>query len=121
MTKPSVLLWGYTEAQRNIWRFLLRQLPGIRLLPVGQGQLDLTIGQLLEQPEENLPAAPGQQRVAVFAGMEGPLLGRMIEISGQVPTDYRAAVTETNRNWTLPQLLEELKKEDALLRYGKKW
>ena len=60
------------------------------------------------------PAAP-QPSVLVFAYFTDALLDKALAAlrTAQLAFDYKAALTPTNRTWTLQMLLEELKRERA--------
>ncbi len=110
----SILLCNYTESEQNCWRFLLRNLPGISLNVVEKHQLGSRIQNILDG-NADLSGETFSDHLAVFCGASGPLLSHLIDLSGQVyrQKGYRATLTDTNANWTLPQLLKELKTEEA--------
>lgn len=113
----TILLFNYPEPEQKAWKFLLRKLPGVRLVPVERGRYGLTIGELLEgKPVSGLRyGADFSDRMAVFAGAEGALLSLLIDVSHQVTREktYRAMLTDNNRSWTPPELMKELREEEA--------
>lgn len=120
----TILLFNFPETEQKSWRFLLRKMPGIRLLPVEREQFGLTIGQLLEG--ETAPGNPEgaafSERMVVFAGIPGTLLSLLIDISHQVTAEktYRAVLTDNNRNWNASELMFHLQAEEAQLRMRRK-
>ena len=113
----TILLFNYPEPEQKAWKFLLRKLPGVKLLPVERGRYGLTIGELLEEkPASALRyGADFPHRMVVFAEAGGALLSLLIDLSHQVTREktYRAMLTENNRSWTPPELLAELQEEEA--------
>ncbi|MEE0095653.1 MAG: DUF3783 domain-containing protein [Oscillospiraceae bacterium] len=124
MTPPSILLCNYTEAEVKAWRFLLRQLPLLRILAVKPSQFGCTLSELLEAPDRTLNGTVSgfSGRMAVFCGAKGELLSSLIDVSRQVTREqaHRATLTETNQQWTLNQLYGELEKEAQQLMGRKK-
>ena len=50
----------------------------------------------------------------VFAGLTEDHLNQMLFLmrkSGIAPVNYKAILTDTNKNWTVPELYEELQRE----------
>ena len=66
-------------------------------------------------PAGEAEAAAPQQGVLVFAYFTDALLDKALAAlrTAQLAFDYKAALTPTNRTWTLQMLLEELKRERA--------
>ena len=66
-------------------------------------------------PAGEAAAAAPQQSVLVFAYFTDALLDKALAAlrTAQLAFDYKAALTPTNRTWTLQMLLEELKRERA--------
>ena len=66
-------------------------------------------------PAGEAEAAAPQQSVLVFAYFTDALLDKALVAlrTAQLAFDYKAALTPTNRTWTLQMLLEELKRERA--------
>ena len=66
-------------------------------------------------PAGEAEAAAPQPRVLVFAYFTDALLDKALAAlrTAQLAFDYKAALTPTNRTWTLQMLLEELKRERA--------
>ena len=66
-------------------------------------------------PAGEAEAAAPQQSVLVFAYFTDALLDKALAAlrTAQLAFDYKAALTPTNRTWTLQMLLEELKRERA--------
>lgn len=66
-------------------------------------------------PAGEAEAAAPQQSVLVFAYFTVALLDKALAAlrTAQLAFDYKAALTPTNRTWTLQMLLEELKRERA--------
>lgn len=66
-------------------------------------------------PAGEAEAAAPQQSVLVFAYFTDALLDKALAAlrTAQLAFDYNAALTPTNRTWTLQMLLEELKRERA--------
>lgn len=55
--------------------------------------------------------------MVIFAGAQGELLKKLIDLSGQVTKEhaFRAILTEANRSWTLNRLYAQLEKEEQSL------
>ena len=68
-----------------------------------------------EGPAGGAEAAAPQPSVLVFAYFTDALLDKALAAlrTAQLAFDYKAALTPTNRTWTLQMLLEELKRERA--------
>ena len=66
-------------------------------------------------PAGGAEAAAPQPSVLVFAYFNDALLDKALAAlrTAQLAFDYKAALTPTNRTWTLQMLLEELKRERA--------
>lgn len=66
-------------------------------------------------PAGGAEAAAPQPSVLVFAYFTDALLDKALAAlrTAQLAFDYKAALTPTNRTWTLQMLLEELKRERA--------
>ena len=66
-------------------------------------------------PAGEAEAAAPQPSVLVFAYFTDALLDKALAAlrTAQLAFDYKAALTPTNRTWTLQMLLEELKRERA--------
>ncbi|MCB7305913.1 DUF3783 domain-containing protein [Bariatricus massiliensis] len=55
-----------------------------------------------------------EQEMMVFAGLTEDHLNQMLFLmrkSGIAPVNYKAILTDTNKNWTVPELYEELQRE----------
>ncbi len=124
MTPPSVILCNYTDAEVKAWRFLLRQLPLLKITVVGPNQFGCKLRELLERPET---ASSGEApdftgRMAVFAGARGELLNRLIDLSRQASREkaHRATMTDTNAGWTVNYLFWQLEQEERQLTARKK-
>jgi hypothetical protein len=121
MEQPTILLCNFTSQELSSLRFLLRKLPGVRILPVERRYQGATIDSLLTgTPEEKSGLIPG--RLALFSGAAGPFLSLLLDQLKQATKEpvLRATVTDTNRSWSLPRLYEELKQEEAALRNANK-
>jgi hypothetical protein len=121
MEQPTILLCNFTSQELSTLRFLLRKLPGVRILPVERRYQGATIDSLLTgTPEEKSGLIPG--RLALFSGAAGPFLSLLLDQLKQATKEpvLRATVTDTNRSWSLPRLYEELKQEEAALRNANK-
>lgn len=120
MEQPTILLCNFTSQELSTLRFLLRKLPGVRILPVERRNQGATIDSLLSgNAEEQYGLIPG--RMAVFAGAVGPFLSLLLDQLRQATKEpvLRATLTDTNRSWSLSQLYEELKAEEAALKKAK--
>lgn len=55
--------------------------------------------------------------MAIFAGAQGELLKKLIDLSRQVTKEhvFRAVLTDSNRNWTLNRLYAQLEQEERSL------
>lgn len=114
----AIILCNYTSSEQNALKFLLRNFPGISIVPVEREQLGLTVKQLLEGSGEKAGGPAFSEHMAVFCGVQGPLLSHLIDLTAQAYRDkgYRAVMTETNQNWTLPELKKELQAEEEQLK-----
>ena len=74
-----------------------------------------TRGVLFNGPAGEVEAAAPQPSVLVFAYFTDALLDKALAAlrTAQLAFDYKAALTPTNRTWTLQMLLEELKRARA--------
>ena len=119
MTPPKVFLCNYTPAEEKAWRFLLRGFPMLQVISIAPQQFGCTLGELAEGQQKRGSGEPGRftGRMAIFAGAQGELLKRLIDLSGQVTKEhaFRAILTESNRNWTLNRLYAQLEKEEQSL------
>lgn len=55
-----------------------------------------------------------EKEMIVFAGLTETHLNQMLFLmrkSGMAPVDYKAVLTETNKDWTVPELYKELVRE----------
>jgi hypothetical protein len=120
MEQPTILLCNFTTQELSSLRFLLRKLPGVRVISVDRRYQGATIVSLLTgTPEEKYGLIPG--RMAVFAGAAGPFLSLLLDQLKQVTKEpvLRATLTDTNRSWSFTQLYVELKAEEAALKNAK--
>ena len=119
MTPPKILICNYTPAEEKSWRFLLRGFPMLTVISVPPQQFGCTLAELTEGTGKNgcgeLPKVSG--RKAIFAGAQGELLKKLIDLSRQVTKEhaFRAIMTESNRNWTLTRLYAQLEQEERSL------
>jgi hypothetical protein len=121
MEQPTILLCNFTTQELSSLRFLLRKLPGVRVMPVERRYQGATIDSLLTgSPEEKFGLIP--ERMALLAGVAGPFLSLLLDQLKQVTKEpvLRATLTDTNRSWSFTQLYEELKAEEAALKNAKK-
>ena len=119
MTPPKVLLCNYTPAEEKAWRFLLRGFPLLELVSVEPQQFGCTLAELAAGQKNPGSYEPGKVtgRMAIFAGAQGELLKKLVDLSGQVTKEhaFRAILTDSNRNWTLNRLYAQLEKEEQSL------
>jgi hypothetical protein len=119
MTPPKILICNYTPAEEKAWRFLLRGFPMLQVISVPPQQFGCTLAELAEgQPKSGSVEPSGfTGRMAIFAGAQGELLKKHIDLSGQVTKEhaFRAILTDSNRNWTLNRLYAQLEKEEQSL------
>ncbi len=115
----AIMLFNYPEPEQKAWRFLLRRLPKVEVIPVEPDRFGLSLEQLLQREAAAGSRCGGSfsERLAVFAGAEGTLLGLLLDVSGQVTREkaYRAVLTDTNRAWSASELMVQLKEEEAQL------
>jgi hypothetical protein len=120
MEQPTILLCNFTSQELSTLRFLLRKLPGVRILPVERRHQGATIDSLLKgTPEEKSGLIP--ERMALFSGAAGPFLSLLLDQLKQATKEpvLRATLTDTNRSWSMSQLYAELKAEEAALNRAK--
>ena len=119
MTPPKILLCNYTPAEEKAWRFLLRSLPMLALVSVEPRQFGCTLAKLTAGQQKSVSNEPDKVtgRLVIFAGAQGELLKKLIDLSGQVTKEhaFRAILTESNRDWTLNRLYAQLEKEEQSL------
>ncbi len=117
---PKILICNYTSPEEKAWRFLLRGFPMLQVVSVLPQQFGCTLAELAEgqqKPGSNEPDG-FTGRMAIFAGAQGELLKKLIDLSGQVTKEhaFRAILTDSNRNWTLNRLYAQLEKEEQSLK-----
>ena len=119
MTPPKILICNYTPAEEKAWRFLLRGFPMLEVVSVLPQQFDCTLTEMTEGKLKFGSVKPNKVtgRIAIFAGAQGELLKKLIDLSRQVTREhaFRAILTDSNRNWTLNRLYAELEKEERSL------
>ncbi len=108
-----------TETGRRL-RALLREMK-ILTLSVGEDQLNETAGRLASTnaaafgtPPENAPEASFLLLCALGDRQLDRLLAAMRRAGVSVP--YKAVLTESNREWTLCKLIEEVAREHEALK-----
>ena len=119
MTPPKILICNYTSAEEKAWRFLLRGFPMLAVISVPPQQFGCTLAELTEGKPKSGSVAPNKVtgRMAIFAGAQGELLKKLIDLSRQVTKEhaFRAILTDSNRNWTLNRLYAQLEQEERSL------
>ena len=119
MTPPKILICNYTSAEEKAWRFLLRGFPMLEVISVPPQQFGCTMAELAEGKPKPGSAEPNKVtgRMAIFAGAQGELLKKLIDLSRQVTKEhaFRAILTDSNRNWTLNRLYAQLEQEERSL------
>jgi len=63
-----------------------------------------------------------EKEMLVFAGLTEEHLNQVLYLmrkGGAGPVDYKAILTDTNKNWTVPELYEELAREHEAVRKKK--
>lgn len=115
-----VLGWALPEADRAALAEACRQ-AGLDLRLVAPAETGLAVGRLCGLPEGPADAAPlpaAATPAAVFCGLAGPELDRLLAglnaAGARIP--LKAVVTAHNRAWPFGRLLEELAQEHAALR-----
>ncbi len=119
MMPPKILICNYTPAEEKAWRFLLRGFPMLEVVSIPPQQFGCTLAELTEGTGKNGSGEPTKVsgRMAIFAGAQGELLKKLIDLSRQVTKEhaFRAIMTESNRNWTLNRLYKQLEREERSL------
>ena len=119
MTPPKILICNYTPAEEKAWRFLLRGFPMLEVISVPPQQFGCTLVELAEGKPKPGSAEPNKVtgRMAIFAGAQGELLKKLIDLSRQVTREhaFRAVLTDSNRRWTLNRLYAQLEQEERSL------
>jgi len=119
--KPLILLYNMNETRRSSIAMLAAYL-GIRVRVVAPGEYGQTIGALC-----GLEGGAGGQglwndfsdEMLLMAFFSEALLHRFLDAfrgAGMPPVRLKAMLTETNSQWTSPQLHAELTREEAAMR-----
>ena len=72
-----------------------------------------------EQAEVKDETKELEKEMVVFAGLSETHLNQMLHLmrkSGMAPVDYKAVLTETNKDWTVPELYAELAREHEAMK-----
>jgi hypothetical protein len=122
-----VLYYGIDASQENLWHQLLLRL-GLKGLRVGSGDLDRTVGRLVdlsrpgshadEEADRDLPADAPTESIIVMHGLTNARINELLTSIRQaagLTITLKAVVTESNRNWPFRALASELKQEHALM------
>lgn len=119
----TILLCGFQPKEISACRLMTRGMTNVFLIPVSPEQMGGTVEEALMGKTAPSEAGGFTGRMAVFAGAEGMQLEALLPIPSRATGEpvLKAALTKTNRKWTLHKLYGELLKENrALERYLKK-
>lgn len=108
--------YDYAVADRAALTEVLEHF-GIKSHPIAPGQLSRRVSQL-DQPALPGPFAGPAESLLLLENVEETTLRAMLAALREkgVQIDYKAVVTPHNRQWTVLELLEELKRERQAIR-----
>lgn len=119
----TIILCGFQPREISACRLMTRGMSNVLLVPVAPEQMGGTVEEALmgkTAPSEGIRLSG---RMAIFAGAEGSQLEALLPIPSRATGEpvLKAALTKTNRKWTLQKLHGELMRENrALEKYTKK-
>lgn len=124
LTKELVLLYGIGE-QSERGQEILKLLGSMRVAArfLGEDTMGQTVGYLCGLPgysKQESPIKGGfQEELLVLCGFSGARLNQLLGLfrsSGVRKVELKAAVTNTNRDWTLSKLADEIRKEHEYMK-----
>ena len=120
MTEATVLLYNFTEQEIKAWRFLLKAVPGVRLVSVPKSAYGIPILDVIagKTPPPLCYGRDFSEKMILLANATDQMIHVLLAVCKQV-TDQnvlRAVLTETNGAWTSSALYEELRAEENELR-----
>ncbi len=122
--KPTILLFNIEDKSvRNNLRNIYTSLK-INVKYVEKLSYNMTLGELSGavkmDPKKRPEPYKGEEladSMIIFAGLEGQILSVAIDIlkSAKKPFPYKAVMTDTTKNWTVPEVFTEIKAEHEAL------
>ena len=123
MSPPIASTWNFSLLEKEAVKQLLAPMK-IRLEEIEATDLRQSIGDLAEEKKNVLTApftgsAP-QESLMVFCGVNEKHFDKILfELRRkQIPVDYKAVLTPSNRKWSVLMLMLELTKEKNSFRQG---
>lgn len=119
----TIVLCGFQPREVSACRLMTRGMPNVRLVPVTSEQMGGTVEEALMGKTAPSDGSGFSGPMAIFAGAEGAQLEALLPIPTRATKEpvLKAALTKTNRKWTLQKLYGELLKENrALEKYTRK-
>lgn len=121
--KETVLLFHIQDKKRARELQMICMSLKIRVRMVQKEEYLQSIGALagMKDAKETEKSYDGEEltdEMMVFAGVTGSHLDQilfMMRKKGMKRIDYKAVLTDTNSEWTVPQLFEELQREHAAM------
>lgn len=117
---PRAYHYGVKQADRQGLERVLEQL-NISAKVIAPGQITQRVDRL-DEPAPQGPFSGPAQSLLLLDGVDGELLQTLLAALKKegVQVDYKAVVTPHNRQWTVVELLEELKRERQAIREAQK-
>lgn len=117
--RESILLINFQDKKRLREIQMMAMAVKLRMKIVDKGDYLQPIGYLagdreIQPAEARYEGGDLQKEMLVFAYLTEDHLNQMLFLmkkSGLAPVDYKAVLTETNKNWTVPELYAELQRE----------
>lgn len=121
--RETILLFNIQDKKRARDLQMIGMSLRIRVRMIKKEEYLQPIGVLagMQEPGKVDTAYEGEEladEMMVFAGITGSHLDQilfMMRKKGMKRIDYKAVLTETNRQWTVPELFAELEKEHAAM------
>jgi len=117
----KILLCGYSADEINHFQNILKeaQLSDIALIVANTESLAYELKDLFSQADKSRFSKDSvMQRATILAGITEKELHDILNTyrSSSLPRQFWATLTPVSENWTLQELLEELKKENEAIR-----
>jgi len=121
----KILLCGYSTDELNHFYKILKKikLSDLMLIAANTESLPCELKKLFSQKDNSgFNGDSEMQRSAILSGITEKELHSIINVyrSSGLPKQFWAALTPVSENWTLGELLEELKKENEAIRKQQK-
>ena len=116
-TSPRILLWGYSDSEKERVDSFLQELSGPPTVTIPEIRGYLTVHEILFTDESAGKVFPADQHVVLFFNVPAELIKKIMTEAKKkdLPKPIYAMVTRENINWNFNDLIDHLKKEHEFM------